>query len=96
MIKKCFLWCHVIHINPLKKHPERIKKSDKKIAEELDYNEIEFPIHEKDFNKIEVKNNICVNENKTFKIGENEKIIDIVERILELNSKKQLGLGLNA
>ena len=33
-------------------------------------------------------------ENKTFKIEENEKIIDIVERILELNSKKQLGLGL--
>ena len=35
-----------------------------------------------------------VPENKTFKIEENEKIIDIVERILELNSKKQLGLGL--
>ena len=33
-------------------------------------------------------------ENKTFKIEENEKIIDIVERILELNSKKQLGQGL--
>ena len=22
--KKCFLWCHVRHINPLKEHPERI------------------------------------------------------------------------
>ena len=33
-------------------------------------------------------------ENKTFKIEENKKIIDIVERILELNSEKQLGLGL--
>ena len=33
-------------------------------------------------------------ENKTFKIEENEKIIDIVERILELNSEKQLGQGL--
>ena len=29
------------------------------------------------------------------KTAENEKIIDIVERILELNSEKQLGLGLN-
>ena len=27
------------------------------------------------------------------KVEENEKIIEIVERILELNSKKQLGLG---
>ena len=33
-------------------------------------------------------------ENKTFKTEENEKIIDIVERILELNIKKQLGVGL--
>ena len=22
--KKCFLWCHVRHINPLEEHPERI------------------------------------------------------------------------
>ena len=29
-----------------------------------------------------------VPENKTFKIEENKKIIDIVERILKLNSKK--------
>ena len=34
--QKCFLWCHVRHINPSKDHPERIKKSDKKkIAEKL-------------------------------------------------------------
>ena len=59
--QKCFLWCHVRHINPSKEHPERILKNDKKIAEELNYDEIEFPIHEKDFNKIEIKNNICIN-----------------------------------
>ena len=29
--KKCFLWCHVRHINPSNKHPERIKKTDKKL-----------------------------------------------------------------
>ena len=28
--QKCFLWCHVRHINPSKEHPERIKKTDKK------------------------------------------------------------------
>ena len=27
---KCFLWCHVRHINLSNKHPERIKKNDKK------------------------------------------------------------------
>ena len=53
--EKCFLWCHVRHINLLNKHPERIKKNDKKIAKELNYDGIEFPIHEKDFTKIEIK-----------------------------------------
>ena len=45
--QKCFLWCHVRHINPSKEHPERIKKTDKKIAEKLNYDEIEFPVQEK-------------------------------------------------
>ena len=35
-----------------------------------------------------------MSKDEVFKIEENEKIIDIVERILELNSEKQLGLGL--
>ena len=42
--QKCFLWCHVRHINPSKEHPERIKKTDKKIAKKLDYDGIEFPV----------------------------------------------------
>ena len=56
-----FLSCHVKHINPSNKHADRILKTDKKIAEEPDYDEIEFPVQEKDFNKIEVENNICIN-----------------------------------
>ena len=28
--QKCFLWCHVRHINRSKEHPERIIKIDKK------------------------------------------------------------------
>ena len=35
-----------------------------------------------------------VPKDKVSRVEENEKIIDIVERILELNSEKQLGLGL--
>ena len=57
--KKCFLWCHVRHINLLNKHPGRMKKKkkkkkDKKIAEELNFDGIEFPVQEKDFNEIEI------------------------------------------
>ena len=56
-----FLCCHVRHINPLKKHSERIKKNDREIACNLNYDGIEFPIAEKDFEKIEVQSNICIN-----------------------------------
>ena len=59
--QKYFLWSHVRHINPSNKHPGRILKIDKKIAENLDYNGIEFPKQEEDFDKIQVKNNICIN-----------------------------------
>ena len=47
-----FLWCHVRHTNLSKEHPERIKKTDKKIAEKLDYDEIEFPMQGKDLVKL--------------------------------------------
>ena len=33
--EKCFLWCHVIHINLLNNHPERIKKMTKKLLKNL-------------------------------------------------------------
>ena len=58
---KCFLWCRVRHIIPLKEHPERITKTDKEIACNLNYDVVEFPVEEKDFKKIEVQNNICIN-----------------------------------
>ena len=59
--QKCFLWCHVRHINPVEEHPGRIKKTDRRLASNLNYEGIEFPVQEKDFNKIEVQNNICIN-----------------------------------
>ena len=57
---KYFLWCHVRHINLVKIHPERIKRKDKKLANSLNYDGIEFPVRNKDFSKIETKNNICI------------------------------------
>ena len=45
--QKCFIWCHVRHINPSKEHPEKIKKTDKKIAKNLDYDRIEFQCKKK-------------------------------------------------
>ena len=41
------------HTNPVKIHPERISHEGKKLANDLDYDGIEFPVQEKDFWKIE-------------------------------------------
>ena len=40
--EKCFLWCHVRHINPSKEHPERIKKLTKKLLKNLIMIELSF------------------------------------------------------
>ena len=58
---KCFLWCHIRHLNPLKINLERITKADKNMVNNLDYEGIEFSVSKKDFGKIEKKNNVCIN-----------------------------------
>ena len=58
---KCFLWCHVRHLHLIKKHPERINKEDKRLANNLNYEGIEFPISKIDYCNIEKQNNICIN-----------------------------------
>ena len=42
-------------------HPERIIQEDKMLANDLDYDRVEFSVVEKHFSKIETKNNICIN-----------------------------------
>ena len=59
--QKCVLSCHVRYISSAKIHPERITQAHKKLANDLDYNGFDFPVREKDFSKIETKNNICIN-----------------------------------
>ena len=56
-----FLWCHVRHINSIKIHPERITQKDEELANDLNYDEIKFPVDKEDYSKIEKKNNICIN-----------------------------------
>ena len=58
---ECFRWCHIRHLNPQGKDPQRIKKTDKTFICQLDYSSIEFPVTVKQINKIEKQNNICIN-----------------------------------
>ena len=59
----CFAWCHVRHLNPQEKNPQRIKKSDNAFIKDkiVNYDGIEFPVTIKQYNKIEKQNNININ-----------------------------------
>ena len=50
--QKCFIWCLVRHINPVKMHPERITQEDKKLVND---DRVGFLVREKYFSKIETK-----------------------------------------
>ena len=67
---KCFTWCHVRLINPTNSHPERINKHDKKIAVNLNYSDIAFPLDINDYEKTEDRFQMQVNvfgyENKVY------------------------------
>ena len=58
---ECFRWCHIRHLNPQEKNPQRIKKEDKEMINELNYEGIEFPASQKHYNKVEKQNNIRIN-----------------------------------
>ena len=79
---ECFRWCHIRHLNPQDKDPQRIKKTDKQYIEKLDYSNIEFPVTVKQINKIEKQNNICINlvmkKNKNFQYISPKKSIKII------------------
>ena len=89
--QKCFLWCHVRHINSVKINPERITREDKKLANDLDYDEIEFPVREENFSKIEKSlHNVFCYENKLVfskyvSDQESEKLLDL---LLVINENK--------
>ena len=85
---------YVRHINPSKEYPERIKKTEKELVEKLDCDGIKFPLQEKEFSKIEVKNNICINvfgyENKlVFPIYVSDQIFeDSIDLLLLIDDDK--------
>ena len=85
---ECFRWCHIRHLNPQEKDPQRIKKTDKTFISQIDYSSIEFPVTVKQINKIEKQNNICINlfgyeEKQKFPIFiSKEKFTDHMELLL--------------
>ena len=58
---ECFRWCQIRHLKQQKKDPQRIKKEDKRLIGELNYEGIEFPVSQKQYNKIKAQNSIRIN-----------------------------------
>ena len=58
---KCFLWCHVRHLNLNGVRLERITKKDKETVKDLNYSSVNFPVFKKDYGKIETLNKINFN-----------------------------------
>ena len=58
---ECFRWCHIRHLNPQDKDPQRIKKVDKLYVKNLDYSGIQFPVSKKQYHRIEKQNKININ-----------------------------------
>ena len=91
---ECFRWCHIRHLNPQNKNPQRITKTDKNFIKQLDYSNIEFPVTVKQINKIEKQNNIRINlfgyeEKHKFPIYiSQEKFQDHLELLLINKDKK--------
>ena len=88
---ECFRWCHIRYFNPQEKDPQRIKKSNKRMVEDLNYQDTEFSVSAKDYTKTEEQNSINVNvfryENKQFypifvSKRHNEKVLNLL-RIAE-------------
>ena len=88
---KCFMWCHVRLINPTNSHPERINKQDKKIAANLNYSDIVFPLDINDYEKIEDRFQMQVNvfgyENKVFPLYISKKSDDQTLNLLLITEK---------
>ena len=93
----CFAWCHVRHLNPQEKNPQRIKKSDNAFIKDkiVNYDGIEFPVTIKDYNKIEKMNSIninvfCYEENQIFPLYiSKEKFEDHMELLLITDDKNK-------
>ena len=58
---RCFLWCHIRHLNLIDKNPQIITKKKKKLVSKLNYERINFPVSKKDYCKTEMLNKICIN-----------------------------------
>ena len=55
-----FKWCLVRYLHPADHNPRKITKADRLFGDELDFEDVKFPVKTKDIHKIEKKNSITI------------------------------------
>ena len=92
------LWCLNRHLNPRKVHPERITKSDRESAKNLDFSGITFPVTFNQINRIEKQNKININlfgydtvKKSVYPIRISEENYDDHIELLYIEGKNELG-----
>ena len=95
---KCLLWCLVRHLNPRKKDPQRITKSDRESAKRLDFSGITFPVTIPDIKRIEKQNKININlfgydteKKSVYPIDVSEENYDDHLELLYIEGENELG-----
>ena len=91
---ECFRWCHNRHLNPRKKDPQRITKSDRESVK----SGITFPVTINQINRIEKQNKININlfgydteKKSVYPIRISEESYDDHLELLYLEGKNELG-----
>ena len=95
---ECFRWCHNRHLNPRKKDPQRITKSDRESVKRLDYSGITFPVTRNQINRIEKQNKININvfgydteKKAAYPIEISKEHYDDHLKVLYIEGKNELG-----
>ena len=57
---ECFKWCLVRYSHPADHNPRKITRSEKLFGDELDFEDIKFPVKIKDIHKFEIKQTILL------------------------------------
>ena len=87
----CFMWCDVRIINPQNRNAEGINKQDKKIAANLNYLDILFPLDINDYEKVEDKFQMQVKvfgyENKVYPLYISKKSYNETLNLLLITDK---------
>ena len=88
----CSRWCFVSYLNRVTKTQAKIRNADRHLAKQLNFKNVKFPAHKKDYAKIEKRNNISIKafgfENKIYHIYTSKQTFEKYVDLLLISNNK--------